>query len=187
MNSITHPLRVDFIVSEEFPILNKLGMTFAPGKTQSSAISGNWNRDLAADLTRLREFYHADTLVSLIEDEELITLQIRNLEHECRNHEIELLRFPLRDVSIPTSLKEFARLIQGTVERLNENKTVVIHCKGGLGRAGMTTACAIIVASGNKINGAEAIKMVRAARKGTVETPEQERFVSLFGDEYRNK
>ncbi len=39
MTSETHPLRVSFLKSEEFPVLNKLGLTFAPGKKQRGALS----------------------------------------------------------------------------------------------------------------------------------------------------
>lgn len=182
MTSETHPLRIDFLKSEEFPVLQTLGLTFAPGKKQSGAISGSWNRDLASDLTRLRDDYHTDTLVSLVEEIELAELGIDNLENECRNHDIELIRFPLRDASVPPLLKNFAGLIREIAKHLEQKKTAVIHCKGGLGRAGLTAACSIAAVSDNKISGSEAIKMVRSARTSTIETIEQENFVSLFGE-----
>lgn len=182
MTSETHPLRVSFLKSEELPVLNKLGLTFAPGKKQRGALSGNWNRDLASDLARLRDEYQTDTLISLVEENELAELGIQNLEYECRNHDIELIRFPLRDVSVPSSLKSFAGLIREITKRLKQKKTVVIHCKGGLGRAGLTAACSIVAASENTIGGSQAIKKVRWACTGTIETKEQENFVSLFGE-----
>lgn len=183
MTSASHPLRVAFFQSEEIPFLNKLGLTLAPGKKQRGALSGNWNRDLTSDLTRLRGECHADTLVSLIEDSELKALEIENLEDECRNHSIELIRFPLPDVSVPPLLKSFAGLIREIVKRLRQDKTVVVHCKGGLGRAGLAAACSIVAANDNKISGEQAIKIVRAARgAGAVETKEQEKFISFFGE-----
>lgn len=182
MTSETHPLRVCFLKSEEFPVLNELGLTFAPGKKQLGALSGNWNRDLVSDLTRLRDEFRTDTLVSLVEENELAELSIQNLEHECCNHDIELVRFPLRDVSVPPSLKSFAHLIREITKRLRQKKSVVVHCKGGLGRAGLTAACSIVAASDNKISSAEAIKMVRWTRTGAIETKEQEDFVSLFSE-----
>lgn len=183
MTSASHPLRVVFLQNGEFSFLNKLGLTFAPGKKQRGALSGNWNRDLASDLIMLRGKYHTDTLISLVESSELKTLGIENLEAECRTHSIELIRFPLPDVSVPLSLKSFAGLIREIVKRLMQNKTVVIHCKGGLGRAGLAVACTIVAASGNKISGEQAIKMVREVRgAGAVETKEQENFISLFGE-----
>ena len=41
MNSETHPIRADFVRSDKFPILNRLGMTFAPGKKQKGAVVVN--------------------------------------------------------------------------------------------------------------------------------------------------
>ena len=97
MTSETHPIRVDFLERTEYPFLNRLGLTFAPGKKQLGAASGNWDRDLKSDCSRLRHHYQTDTLVSLVEESELTTLGIADLEHECRAQGIELIRFPLKD------------------------------------------------------------------------------------------
>ena len=64
--SETHRIRVDFIRSFEFPFLNRLGMTFAPGKKQTDALTGVWDRDLRTDLERLSNAFRVRTLVSLL-------------------------------------------------------------------------------------------------------------------------
>ena len=51
---------------------------------------------------------------------------------------------------------------------------MVVHCKGGLGRAG-TVAALMLVELGMAPD--EAIRTVRAARKGAIETREQERYI----------
>jgi hypothetical protein len=49
------------------------------GKVQSGAISGDWNRDLAADLDKIsKEGY--DAVVSLIEDLEIDELSVQGLK-----------------------------------------------------------------------------------------------------------
>jgi FAD/FMN-containing dehydrogenase len=63
--SATHPIRVDFIPKPEHGLAGQLGMTFAPGK-KAHGIDGHWDRDLMADLGRLRQEYATDVLVSLI-------------------------------------------------------------------------------------------------------------------------
>jgi len=186
MTSETHPLRVDFLESSEYPLLRKLGLTFAPGKKQLGAVSGNWDRDLKSDCYRLRHHYQMDTLVSLVEESELSDLGIADLENECRVQGIELIRFPLKDFSVPPSPKQFAVLIREIVKRLKDGKTVAVHCKGGLGRAGLTAACAVIALSDCKVSGAGAIEAVRAARKGAVETLEQETFVGNFSEHWQS-
>ena len=49
-----------------------------------------------------------------------------------------------------------------------------VHCRGGLGRAGMISA-RLLVESGVEPNAA--IERVRAARPGAIETPQQEEWV----------
>lgn len=178
--SESHPIRVDFIDDRRFPLLGNLGMTFAPGKKQSDAMSGVWDRDLRADLKRLRERYRISALVSLTEEHELKALGIERLSEMCLEEGIVLIRFPIRDVSLPSDPDQFYRLTGKLADRLKEGKPIAIHCKGGLGRAGMTAACTAVAATEGEIGGEEAIHMVRRARKGTVETSEQESFVRSF-------
>ncbi len=68
---------------------------------------------------------------------------------------------------------------------MREGKNVVVHCRGGLGRTGTVAAC-VLVALGNH-SADEAIDAVRAARKGTVQTREQEEFVRRFEETTRER
>jgi protein-tyrosine phosphatase len=178
--SESHPLRVDFISSAEFPVLNGLGMTFAPGKQQLHAISGNWRRDLPTDLERMRAFYKVDVLVSVMESHEFDSLGIAGLRDQCAATGIEWLRYEVVDGSVPKDQKAFADFVSSIVDRLRAGKRVVIHCKGGLGRTGLTAACVIIAISDNQIGWEDAMNIVRSARPGTIENLEQERFLSRF-------
>ena len=54
---------------------------------------------------------------------------------------------------------------------------VVVHCRGGLGRAGTVAAC-ILVEAGYEPR--LAMARVRRVRHGAIETPEQERYVSAY-------
>jgi len=185
--SRSHPIRVDFVQSTEFPILNRLGMTFAPGKKQSDAVRGIWDRDLKADLERLSGEFGVASLISLVEDDELDGLQIRDLEEQCNRIKIKLVRFPIRDVSIPESMNDFVSVVADAVRWLADGETVVVHCKGGLGRAGLTAACIAIAATDPAISAEDSIKLVRDARPGAVETSAQEQFVTEFERHWREK
>jgi len=56
---------------------------------------------------------------------------------------IEVLRFPIKDVSIPT--KENMKAIISTInDLLARNKKVYIHCWGGIGRTGTVVGCFLI-------------------------------------------
>lgn len=179
-SSQSHPIRVDFIRHEEFPMLNRLGMTLAPGKKQPDALTGRWDRDLRTDLERLLNEFGTGTLVSLLEDEELEELQITNLAEECERIMMNLSRFPIRDVSVPERIGDFVHLVAGAVDSLKHGHTVMTHCKGGLGRAGLTAACIAVAATDAKISASEAIELVREAHPGAIETEAQEEFVARF-------
>jgi ADP-ribosyl-[dinitrogen reductase] hydrolase len=83
---------------------------------------------------------------------------------------------PIRDVSVPDDLFEELWAESGWRLRqiLTEGGRVVLHCRGGIGRTG-TIAARLLVEFG--ISPAEAIRMIRRARPGTIETPAQEAYV----------
>ncbi len=180
--SETHPIHVDFLESSAHTVLNRLGMTFAPGKKERYGHGGHWNRDIESDLKRLRDHYRIDTLVSLLEPVELELLKIENLPEACKGLGIEFVRFPIPDLSPPASVSDFTHLMTQIRERLDESLTVAVNCRAGLGRTGLTAACAIVAVSDGGIGPSQAVGMVRSARRGTIETNEQEKFVLDFAD-----
>ena len=183
--SNTHPIRVDFIENYRFPVLNRLGMTFAPGKKQSHPASGEaWHRDLFSDVRRLRDDYGTDVLVSLLEHKEFEELQIQNLRAECDAAGIEQHSYSIADQKIPDDPSEFRKEIALFARMLEEGKRLVIHCKGGLGRTGTAAACIAVAASNGDISGDEAITLVRKARGGAIENVFQEEFVRRFSQQW---
>lgn len=154
-------------------------MTFAPGKKQKGAFTGVWDRQLDEDLRRLRDEFHTDLLVSLIEEHEFTHLQIEPLRQQAPEFGIESLWFPIRDVSVPKSIEEFNQAVMTVVGRLIKGETIVVHCMGGLGRTGLMAAACLIAAT-RDLTAEDAISIVRSARPGTLETPEQEKYISKF-------
>jgi protein-tyrosine phosphatase len=175
--SVSSPLLLDFIESLSLP--GRLGLTMAPGKKGSSYYGSPWDRDLDADLERLVSTYRTDLLVSLLEPHEYELLKIPDLLDRARERGMRVRHLPIRDVSVPGGAKrgEFAGLIDEIVGELEAGNTVVTHCRGGLGRAGMTAAC-VLVRSG--VAPDEAIATVRFFRKRAIETLEQEQYIGRF-------
>lgn len=166
--SESHPIRVDFLPLEELEVSGRLGITFAPGKT-----SGRWKRDLDTDLQRLEEEYHTEVLVSLMEHTEYSDLQIPELFRRAKERGIEVFHLPIPDGGVPLEPEadDYVAMVETIVQRLEEGQTVVAHCRGGQGRSGLIAA-SVLVALG--CSAVEALETVRKARKGAVETPEQE-------------
>jgi ADP-ribosyl-[dinitrogen reductase] hydrolase len=167
------PLRIAEIAR---PGNGLIGVTFAPGKKQPHALSGSHDRDLGTDLDAIGA-WNAATVVTLVEDIELHELQIPHLGDEVRSRFMEWRHWPIRDGATPGPA--FEQSWDANSARLRSllacGANVLIHCKGGLGRAGMIAA-RLLVEMG--MGPSEAIAAVRAARPGAVETRAQEEWVS---------
>lgn len=179
MQSVDSPIQVDFIPQKTLQLPGRLGMTFAPGK-KGQGLYQYWNRDLNEDLGRIREIYRGRKLISLIEDHELVSLDIEDLVKVAKSMGIDVVRFPIVDASVP-AMKPTFELVADILKGLRSGFNTVIHCRGGLGRAGTITACTL-VASG--LEAVSAIRSVRHARQGTIETTEQEEFVLNFASSW---
>ena len=172
--SKTHPIRVDTVALPGGP---PIGMTFAPGKVQHNAQTGTWRRSLEADLARLSRHHGVDELVCLVEDHELEQLHIPELAARCAAHGITLHRLPIRDRHSPDKA-ELQSLLRELVGLQQAGRRVVFHCMGGLGRAGTAAACCLIETG---MAPEDAIRTVRTARPGTIETSGQLAFVLEYG------
>jgi protein-tyrosine phosphatase len=178
--SESDPIRVDFLPQEALELPGHLGMTLAPGKKVEGA-DGRWNRDLETDLLRLREEYQTEVLVSLMEHAEYSRLQIPDLFQRAEDLGIEVLHLPIPDgrapLEDPETDDDYGGLIEDIAGRLERGQTVVLHCRGGQGRSGLVAA-SVLVALGHPA--IQALETVRQARKGAVETPDQEERVHWF-------
>jgi protein-tyrosine phosphatase len=150
-------------------------MTFLPGKHGASTrYPGHvYRRDTAADLATMRQ-RGISLLVLLVEDRELHRWGDPQIVEMARDAGLEVARFPIPDSCAAASLGEMDR-IQDLIERGRTDGDVVVACMGGVGRSGMTAACALVRAGRSPD---EAIRRVREVRHPTaVETADQERFV----------
>lgn len=170
--SRSHPIIVDFVPAF-LTHGGHLGMTFAPGK-RAQGVGVTWRRDLEADLTRMRDEYHVDTIISLIETHEFADLGIAELIHVASAVGIGVYCHPIVDGGVPANPLMFALMVRHAVERLRDGETVVAHCRGGLGRAGTFSACCLRMLG---VDADEAIKSVRVSRPGAIENSAQEQFV----------
>jgi ADP-ribosyl-[dinitrogen reductase] hydrolase len=173
--STSHPIRIAEVRAA--PDLGRIGITFCPGKKDRDALSGAWDRDVRTDVEAIRE-WGAHTVVTLIEDHEFELLQVRSLASEVRRAGMDWMHLPIRDVSVPSAAFQRNWIQSGEAlrSRLRRGLDIVVHCRGGLGRAG-TIAAVLLVELGMTCD--KAIEVVRQARPGAIETAEQERVVRM--------
>jgi len=172
--SESDPIRVDW-VDVEGP--GRLGLTLAPGKRTPT----EWRRDLQVDLDRLRGDLGVDVLVTLVEAGELEWLGIADLPSRARTVGLELLHLPIADGQVPSA--EAARaVVRRIAGELASGRSVVVHCRGGLGRSGTLAACCLVHLGEDP---PVAMARVRTARPGAIEQARQERFVEDFSTSVR--
>ncbi|MGD1893778.1 MAG: hypothetical protein ACFB15_24690 [Cyclobacteriaceae bacterium] len=75
------------------------------------------------------------TIVSLLEQGETLQLGIEDEGAICDKYEVGFISLPIPDREIPTEQWAVNQLIYGLVKEINEGKTVVIHCRMGIGRS----------------------------------------------------
>jgi protein-tyrosine phosphatase len=143
-------------------------LTFAPGK-KTDETDDRWERDLETDLQRFRDEYGVEALVSLMEHDEYSELQIPEFFQKAEERGLDVLHLPIPDYGVPSDPEEdkYRPLIEDVAGRLEEGQTVVVHCRGGLGRSGLV-ATSVLVALGHPSG--EAIRILRMAREGALET-----------------
>jgi len=167
--SHTHPLKIAEVRANES--FGFIGITFCPGKFDRYAVTGIWERDLQADLDII-ESWNARIVLTLMEAEELRTLKVTELGQEVTKRGMDWIHLPIRDFSVPDQQFETRWLEEGKIirNRLRAKENILVHCKGGLGRAGMI-ASRLLVELG--MEPVDAIRLVRHRRQGAIETPAQ--------------
>jgi ADP-ribosyl-[dinitrogen reductase] hydrolase len=138
-------------------------------------MSGAWDRDLSADLDAIRD-WGAAAVVTLVGPKELTLLRVERLGEEVVRRNMLWFHLPIADVSIPD--QRFEREWEAAGEKLRSilrnGSDVLVHCRGGLGRAG-TVASRLLIELG--MHPKTAIERVRSVRPGAIETRAQEEYV----------
>lgn len=167
--SLSHPLQIAEVCAGAPQ--GRIGITFCPGKHDRLAATGAWARDLEADLDAIAA-WGARLVLTLVEPAELQALQVPGLGDGVRRRGMAWLHLPIADYSVPTEGFEQQWAQHGPEIRalLRGGADVLVHCKGGLGRAGMMAA-RLLVELGMAPD--EAVRKVRRARQGAIETPSQ--------------
>lgn len=178
--SETHPIDVFWVEQHAYAGPGRIGLTFAPGKHDVGMSSGIvWKRSLAADLDRLRYHHGVDVLISLLEPFEYDMLNVPDLFDEARTRGIEVVHLPIVDGHVPRpgQTESVASLIGTARDAVGNGKSVVIHCRAGLGRTG-TIAAMLLTTYGHDAE--SAVAAVRRVQPQAVETHVQHEYIRQF-------
>ena len=171
---LSYVMEVDFLPPSALPLPGRLGLTRAPGRWAPgrNPESGTWLRE---DLDALARVHGARVLVTLLEQHEIA--ELGDLRGAARRAGLTWLPFPIEDMGIPSNLAATRQLVDEILRALEAGHGVVIHCWGGLGRAGTIAACCLAARGAAP---AQALALVRATRDGAVQSDLQEAFVRSF-------
>lgn len=152
-----------------------IGLTFCPGKRGPSVFGAAWARDLEADIAVIQG-WGADLALTLIEDHEFDLLEVHGLGEAVRGAGMAWVHAPIPDVDVPSEAFERRWVVIGHRVRgqVRDGGRVLVHCRGGRGRAGLIAA-RLMAELG--VNADTAIDEVRRVRAGAIETRAQEAHV----------
>ena len=164
----------DYVDSDKFS--GKIILTSFPGLNHE----GKFDDTLFLLQLSLFQNNHCASIVSFVEDKEFDLLSGKDyFVKKVYQHKLHWHHLPISDLNAPNH--EFKLKWETTKvllkNELMEGKNIILHCRGGKGRAG-TVAAILLVDFGHDKK--EAIDLVRERRKGAIETEKQKDFVLSY-------
>lgn len=177
--SLTHPLPLAEVTTPDGT--GRILFTMCPGKIQPHADTGPWDRDLDLDMDAIAA-RGATQMLTLMEAHELeaSALSAAKLNDACETRGIRWHHCPIVDFNVPNKDWQESWSTVGPLLRkdLKDGEVIVVHCRGGRGRAGLVAAQLLIEFG---ISPAAAIQQVRAQRPEAIETKIQEDYLHGIG------
>jgi protein-tyrosine phosphatase len=119
-----------------------------------------------------------DVVVSLLVPDEVQEFNLEQERKYCEQTGISFRSLHIVDREVPSSIEDARRLVRKVALDLGVGKSVVVHCRQGIGRSGLI-AIAALMQAGQKLD--DSIALVSRARGREVpETPEQLAWLRAF-------
>lgn len=148
----------------------KLCLSITPGK-----IDKQGNRNLTMDLKAIKDD-NIKIIVCLLEWPEMCYLNISDYPKKAQEEGFLFYHLPIPDRGVPQQ-REVNVLVPLLVKHLSAGRNVLVHCRGGLGRAGTICACCM---GHFGYEWKTAIKTVRQKRPGAIQTNKQEKCIMQY-------
>ena len=135
---------------------------------------GDWLEDELAGWRR----EGIDTVLSLLTSEEENELELSNEVRHAKARGMQFVSFPIPDREVPDSETDVVVALEKLDADLSSGKNVAVHCRQGIGRTGLMTACLLVMKG---LNPETAVKRLSAARGTSVpETAAQRRWIDHY-------
>ncbi len=119
-----------------------------------------------------------DTIVSLLEPFEADFLGLAEEQATAERVGLKFLSYPIRDGSVPRDVARFRSFVRRIADRLEAGEQIGVHCRGSIGRATITAACALIHRGWKARDALEAIAEARGF--AVPDTLEQEDWILIY-------
>jgi protein-tyrosine phosphatase len=94
--------------------------------------SGEWLADEIEGWSRLG----VQTVVSLLERQEVSELDLADEESLCQSENLQFVSYPIPDRGVPSDSVGFAKLVAVLERSLRSGECVAVHCRAELGGPG---------------------------------------------------
>src|SRR5215831_12141788 len=132
---------------------------------------------LPDDLRALKQL-GVDVVVSTLTSKEAEELGLFAEAEACAENGLVFVPFPIEDRSLPPHPAQFDILVKRLLAYLQDGKSVVIHCRAGIGRSSLIAAC-VLIRMGASAD--RAFQVIEHARGCPVpDTPEQRKWVEKY-------
>ncbi len=126
---------------------NKLGVSQCPGKKLDKGRDGkSYNRDIFLDIAMYAAM-GISKILCLLNDSELrhLGLQVKDYKAACEKQGVEFYQYPIIEMAPPDDLAAFKRDVVDVIIQhlIYGNGHVLVHCRGGVGRAGLLACCVL--------------------------------------------
>lgn len=161
----------------------RLALSQCPGKNMAKGRDGKvHSRNIQTDLSNFKS-QEISIIICLLNDYELrsIGVNVDQYKLTCARLEITFIQYPIIEMAAPDSIESLeANVMAPVVQALTEGRVVLVHCRGGIGRAG-TIACCLLLKLQLSSSPNQAISLVRSRRDNRcVESRKQEDFIKRY-------
>lgn len=118
------------------------------------------------------KFNKIQTIVSLLEREEISELGLNQEENFCKHYQIDYINFPIKDRGLPADQNKVKILILQLRQKIQQGEKVVIHCRMGIGRSSIIAGAILL---NDNVNADEVINKICKEREMQVPDTEEQR------------